>query len=188
LIKVLPSSASFKSKKFGSLLLHWVCKFKPPSFVSIIAAAHPAAVSEMCGDVTLLHWAVVSQASVELIQVLVKACPSAARKTCGGKLALHHAVELGSSVEIVGCLLEAFPGAIQAKAGQGNTAGLPLHLACRPDSRATIATVRKLLEVDPLAAKVRDGDGKLPLRFCYEWDASQGMIDLLHDAYPEALS
>jgi hypothetical protein len=194
-LKAGPAAAGVKSRQFG-LLTHWACISKPVAFVSAIVALYPEGVAHLYDvetwrgafsqPMTMLHWSVLSKASYELTLTLAKACPSAASIKCAGRMPLHNAVEMGVSVEIVDCLLEAFPGATKVRVGQGKSAGLPLHWACRPDSKALIATVKTLLDVDSSAAKEVDGAGKLPLRFCYEWDAPAEMTNLLHDAYPEA--
>lgn len=92
------------------------------------------------------------------------------------------ALSYGAGAEVLRALLDAYPAAAEEKHPEGWT---PLHYVEKLDA----AAVKLLLARCPKSApKEADNEGALPLHWAAEHDASKEVVQLLLEAYPEALS
>jgi len=122
----------------------------------------------------------------EFCRVLIESYPGSERITADGLLPLHYACERGS-VATVKYLLEVYPDSINVAAENGP---YPIQKALH-NRAVAVEMVEFLLEYEPnVASQVYM---KTPLFWAcdntYRWDLKIGLklIELLYDAYPEAI-
>ena len=126
--------------------------------------------------------------STAFCKVLINACPESLRiESCVGWLPIHRSCRFGKrddTADTIQCMLEVDPELINAEDSDGY---LPIHCAAMYGNTKSIEL---LLKFDPDAAlkDINDGGRLLPLHFaCAEYNTNLGSIQVLYDAYPEAL-
>jgi ankyrin repeat protein len=145
------------------------------------------------GDLPLHAAAAHAATSADLVRLLLRGWEDAAREAnASGCLPLHLAASSSSSSSpaVLELLVEAHPKALLQGDGDGC---LPLHRAviaagASPSSRSDQA-VKLLVDACPEACRQRDNDGWLPMHYAavLEGGRSLPVLQVLHDAYPEAL-
>eukprot|EP00571_Detonula_confervacea_P004582 CAMPEP_0172328488 /NCGR_PEP_ID=MMETSP1058-20130122/60378_1 /TAXON_ID=83371 /ORGANISM="Detonula confervacea, Strain CCMP 353" /LENGTH=854 /DNA_ID=CAMNT_0013045605 /DNA_START=187 /DNA_END=2754 /DNA_ORIENTATION=- len=106
-----------------------------------------------------------------------------------GRLPLHYIAERCEEwTPDAQSILDAHPAAVQTRAGPSTSNQLPLHMAASsPDARPSL--IMNLVDVNPRAASLFDGTGRLPLHLAVDsgrtaWDRG---ISSIHDAYAPAM-
>jgi hypothetical protein len=96
--------------------------------------------------------------TTELVAVLLDACPCVAkRENSAGKTPLHAAIESKAPLDIVRILVQASPESVV-----NNTCGrTPLVYAIQ---NVALQTCRILIQANPKVTRIRDENGRLPLR------------------------
>jgi ankyrin repeat protein len=130
-----------------------------------------------------LHWAIVFQNPLAIVQYLLEIFPAAISETDNdGRLPLHHACRQEGNVALVAYLLEQNPRLATQRDHRGKT---PLHCACMEGVPSDIP--RLLLQANMACAKIRTRDGQTALHMACDANAPSTTIQLLVDAYPEAV-
>lgn len=106
-----------------------------------------------------------------------------------GRLPLHYIAERCEEWSPdAQSILDAHPTAVQTRAGPSTSNQLPLHMAASsPDARPSL--IMNLVDVNPRAASLVDGMGRLPLHLAVDsgrttWDRG---ISSIYDAYTPAV-
>ena len=134
---------------------------------------------------------VAAEVDESVIQNLVEAnMIAASMPDNSGRLPLHYIAERAEEwTPDVTSILTAYPAAAQTRAGPSASNQLPLHMAASsPDARPSL--IMNLVIVNPRAASIMDGAGRLPLHLAVDsgrttWDRG---IDSIYTAYTPAIS
>eukprot|EP00435_Cladocopium_sp_Y103_P071634 s369_g38.t1 len=154
---------------------------------TVNSLAFPRACDRRCPPVPMnsnlrsLLGALQQRAEFSVLKPLITPETAKARDIFYNLLPLFWALSYGAGAEVLRALLDAYPAAAEEKHPQGWT---PLHYVEKLD----VAAVKLLLARCPSAAKEVDNEGALPLHWAAEHDASKEVVQLLLEAYPEALS
>ena len=130
-----------------------------------------------------IHRAVVNK-SMTFCKVLIDAYPQCLRvRTNNGELPIHKACRFGK-VDTILYMLKLYPESINdVRNGYGN---LPIHIAAR---HAGHDVIESLLKHDPAGASKKTTGNKeqLPLHIASSLYGSQEEVQILFDAYPQAI-
>lgn len=175
----------------GWLPLHWAAVIDNSSVKDVrhVARADPLAtvkgfnqpISANPGHLI----AAVRHPRMEVVKCLYDFYPRmASSKDNEGDLPLHYAARYSESIEMIRFLLQANPSATKVK-GEGNL--VPLQCALYNESEHRLPIVKCLLEVDPGAAKIVNGDGDTALHLAVDEECEKDILSHLIRAYPEAV-
>ncbi|GAX19398.1 hypothetical protein FisN_4Lh378 [Fistulifera solaris] len=185
------------------MLLNFLCarakapKDTPESHIEAEESWHPVrewlssrnaievrAAAEQRGEsgLTALHFACRHVPPLDVIDVLLSIAADTVRwPDSFGWLPIHYLCASGSSAEVIKALADAYPESKTAVDRRGRT---PLHFALgdKPASPDVI-----FLLSSSGAAKLPDEIGMLPLHYACAFGASEEVLYVLTDAYPEAI-
>jgi hypothetical protein len=131
---------------------------------------------------TALHFAARNVPPLDVIDVLLSiAADTAKLQDTFGWLPIHYACASGSNGEVIKALAESFPESKAAVDRRGRT---PLHFALG-DKPASPQVVFMLSSSG--AARIPDEVGMLPLHYACAFGASEDVLYVLTEAYPEAI-
>ena len=128
----------------------------------------------------------VQNKSTTFCKLLVDAYPESLRiESSDGMLPIHEACLNGNrddTADTIQCMLELDPEIINAEDSDG---WVPIHHAVLGMTKS----IEILLQYDPDAAskKTYDGDRRLPLHLACDYDKNVSSVQILYDAYPEAI-
>ena len=160
--------------------------------VRTLLRIYPAAITADAGGWLPLHLATENNAPLKVVKTLLEAESTAHRPNFEGWLPLHFAVEQHSELALVRMLVDAYPDGVRGVT-QSPPERTALHVAAR--ERALPEVIAALLELNPEAARAKDGDGCLPLHLLFAApcdgpamgrDVSTEQVRLLLDANPQA--
>ncbi|GKY96190.1 hypothetical protein MPSEU_000578900 [Mayamaea pseudoterrestris] len=131
---------------------------------------------------TAIHFAARNVPPLDVIDVFLSIAADTARLTdTFGWLPIHYACASGSDAEVIKALVDAYPESKVAVDRRGRT---PLHFALG-DKPATPDVVFLLSATG--AARIADEIGMLPLHYACAFGASEEVLYVLTDAFPEAI-
>lgn len=165
LIAANPAAVAAASKS-GRLPIHLALERGPKADGELVAAlvkANPGASIELArssdGQRSILHFALLAQASAGAVSAILAAKPAAAAEVAKDRrLPLHFAAQHAATAEVVAALIAAHPAA----AGTRDKARkLPIDHAI--SRKASAGVVAELLKCHPASATERDERGKLRL-------------------------
>lgn len=114
---------------------------------------------------------------------VVPTVPKKWQKATNAMLTLHKALERDPPGTVIKTLLQAFPDAIFLKDSNGM---LPIHHSAKSSKKCALGFAI-IMQAFPAGTKVRDNEGRLPIHLACEYDAHEGVVDMLIDQYPQAL-
>jgi ankyrin repeat protein len=104
-----------------------------------------------------------------------------------GCLPLHLVAQHGSEWDYqVQALYDAYPSAAQSRTGVKLLNRLPLHMAAA-NPKSVFSLIVTLIRINPRGASQADRRGKYPLHLACESGLSWESINVIHNAYPEAV-
>jgi hypothetical protein len=147
-------------------------------------------------EYTVLHVACRNRHPVSTIEFLADLDPdSLTAKAEDGALPIHLACSscrgLPLDLATIECLVNLNPDSLTMKDNKGD---LPIHRACQKSPLPLdLATIRLLVDAHPASLEARNSMWHLPLhqacwRFADGWPQVSGVIELMIDRYPDALT
>jgi ankyrin repeat protein len=120
-----------------------------------------------------LHYAAKYSESPEVMQWLVHANPAAiTAKGTSGYTPLHYILEREHAEKrllLLECMILADHTVVSIEDDNNKT---PLHMACNPKGPCDADIIKRLVTINPAAAKAADKHGNLPLHMVCEWTGS----------------
>ena len=132
---------------------------------------------------TALHFACRNNPPIDVIDVLLSIAAETVRWTDSfGWLPVHYACASGSETSVIYALTESFP---ESKTATDRRKRTPLHFAL--GERAASPDIISVLSSSG-AAQVPDEIGMLPLHYACAFGASEEVLYVLAEAYPDAIT
>ena len=174
----------------GYLPIHHLCDSKdidetaPIDILRLMLSIDPTLPREIDVDGSLpLHAAVQLYKSTAFCEILIDAYPESLRIELNGWLPIHVACSgnRDDTVDTIQYMLDLDPELINAENSDG---WLPIHYAVNGSAKS----IELLLKYDTDAAsKINNGSQQLPLHLACSYNANLSSIQVLYDAYPEAI-